>query len=236
MLDFGCGGGVTTLGLALKHPHLDVLGVDVGNKHEQLPALARDELGLERLPPNLRFRRIAPGERLAGWLRADIIATWSVFEHVERAAIPGVLTDLRECLSRDGALFLQIEPLFHSPWGSHLRAFVEEPWAHLLWSEEELFAAVRAFDGSVPSAHRGHKFLELGPARFAEHQLSEYRKLNQCTAGDIERLLREAGFQLVREHRGQLAMEVPEALASVFPREDLLTNELRVLACRRDGG
>ena len=68
---------------------------------------------------------------LSGQVAADAIYSWSVFEHIPREQIPGIMEDLYALLPAAGLFFLQIEPLYFSPFGSHLRRFIDTPWAHL---------------------------------------------------------------------------------------------------------
>ncbi len=49
--------------------------------------------------------------------------SWSTFEHVQRDQLAPIFRDLlHACLRPGGYFFVQIEPLFYSPFGSHLRA------------------------------------------------------------------------------------------------------------------
>ncbi len=64
LMDFGCGGSITTLGLALCHPDAQFYGVDIGDKHLQLPELAKEQLKLQALPENLHLHQIDPLQSL----------------------------------------------------------------------------------------------------------------------------------------------------------------------------
>ena len=161
LMDFGCGGGITTLGVALRYPGAQVYGVDIGDKYLQLPGLAQDQLNLHALPDNLHVRQIQPMQPLAPDYDIDAIFSWSVFEHIPQSQIPAIMQDLYDMLPAGGLFFLQIEPLYYSPWGSHLRRFVDTPWAHLLWSADELRDAVLKYDGDIPPQHQGHQYLSL---------------------------------------------------------------------------
>ncbi len=44
--------------------------------------------------------------------------------------------ELHRVLAQDGILFIQIEPLYQSPFGSHLLRLIPEPWAHLKMSKD----------------------------------------------------------------------------------------------------
>ncbi len=230
LLDFGCGGAITTLGVALRFPQVDVYGVDIGDKFLQLPELAGDQLGLELLPANLHLRKIKPLQPLVDDYRPDAVFTWSVFEHIPREQIPGILADLYASLVPGGLLFLQIEPLYYSPWGSHLRRFVETPWAHLLWPDSKLRDAVLAYEGDIPPQHQGHQYRERNMEDFKRFHLGEFESLNRITAAQMSSMIREAGFTIVREQRMTLDIGIPESLLKQYSPDDLRTNGILLLA------
>lgn len=230
LLDFGCGGAITTLGVALRFPNSQVIGVDIGDKFNQLPAMAREQVGLSRLPPNLVLQQIEPLQPLAGRWRPDAVFSWSVFEHLPRDQVPTIIADLYAALRPGGVFFLQIEPLYLSPWGSHLRRFVDVPWAHLLWPKEQLRQAVMAYDGEIPPQHRGHNYEVMGMEEFKRFHLAEFDSLNGCTADDMLEYVEAAGFEVIREQRQTLELEPDAALLERYRRRDLQTNGILLLA------
>ena len=125
LLDFGCGDGITDLGVALKCRPRAMTGVDTTSKFAHLDGLAVSQLGLNRLPEYLSFRRIEEGHRLAGTMQVDAVFSWSTFEHIDRRFLPAIIADLFDLLPSGGLFFMQIEPLYYSPFGSHLLRFVE---------------------------------------------------------------------------------------------------------------
>jgi trans-aconitate methyltransferase len=230
ILDFGCGGGITTLGVALRYPHIRVHGVDIGDKFLQLPDLAREQLQLQQRPENLHFHKIPPLKKLSDKLTVDAIFTWSVFEHVPQSRIPEIFADLYQCLNPGGAFFLQIEPLYFSPWGSHLRRFVDVPWAHLLWSQKQLERAVREYEGDIPPQHQGHQYRELDMDAFKTFHLQEFNSLNGINADQIADMVEAAGFDITKQQRLKMDMPVPEVLLEKYSQQDLLTNGILLLA------
>jgi SAM-dependent methyltransferase len=232
VLDFGCGGAITTLSLALRFPAIQWYGVDIGTRFHQLAEMAEAHLGLPRLPDNLHLQQIAPGAPLAGRVPAEAVYSWSVFEHIPRGEIAGILAGLHAMLPPEGRFFLQIEPLYYSPYGSHLGRFIPEPWAHLEASAAELEARVLGFDGEIPQEHRGHNFRAMTPEAYKAFHLAEFRSLNRLTADELVALLRGAGFVLVREQRNRMSLGPPPALLARHSAEDLLTNGLLVLSRR----
>ena len=230
LLDFGCGGGITTLGVALRLPETEIHGVDIREKFRQLPEMANDQLGLERLPDNLHLRQIVPLQPLAPDHELDAIFSWSVFEHVPQEQIPLIFSDLHAALKPEGLFFLQIEPLYYSPWGSHLRRFIDKPWAHLLWPAEKLRQAVLEYEGDIPPQHQGHQYHARDMESFKKFHLGEFESLNRITANNILKALREAGFRILKEQRLKMDISVPRELLETYDEEILLNNGLLVLA------
>jgi len=175
ILDFGCGEGVTALGLALQHGSSRVVGVDIMSDPDKCLPMAKKELGLASLPANLEFHRVTPGALHDGADRFDIIYSWSVFEHIDPRVINSVVRQLHERLRPDGVVFVQIAPLYYSAEGSHLCDYVGEPWGHLLNPEnvyyDKLVASTTADTGLLDSLW------------------STYTTLNRITASGLLRLL-----------------------------------------------
>lgn len=229
LLDFGCGDGITDLALALRHGARRIIGVDISTTHRRLAAIARREIGLQGLPQQLEFHRIAPGERLAGRFAPDILISWSTFEHIELPYLDGVLADLHAMLPPGGLFFLQINPLYHSPHGSHLGRFGLEPWAHLLLGDSDLEQAVMDSGSEIPADEIEENFHSRDIVAYKRFILAEYRKLNRLTADQLVARLRSHGFEILREQRGQLAMTPPAALLERFAAADLLTDDIQLL-------
>lgn len=230
LMDFGCGGAITTLGVALRYPGVQVHGVDIGDKYLQLPELAREQLGLQTLPDNLHLQQIQPLQPLSRAFDINAIFSWSVFEHIPQSQIPQIMQDLYEMLPADGLFFLQIEPLYYSPWGSHLRRFIDIPWAHLLWSPDQLRTAVTDYSGDIPPQHQGHQYRALDMQAFKQFHLGEYDSLNKVTADEMTEFMRGAGFEIIREQRLQLNLDIPDELLRRYNKRDLLTNGILLLA------
>jgi SAM-dependent methyltransferase len=230
-VDFGCGDGATTLGVASR-VEADLIGLDLYLTFHHLPDLAQKNLGTRVLPSNLAFRQTRPGEPLPlADASVDLVYSWSVFEHV--ADVPGVLAELARIMKPGGVLFIQIEPLFFGPYGSHLQRLVDEPWAHLKNGEEEFLRRAADARDHVPehekdTLYRDHSFAEL-----KRYLLGEYRSLNRITAGVLIRSVSGAGFEIAATRLIEAEGVVPDAgLLEKYPRELLLTNQV-VLTARR---
>jgi cyclopropane fatty-acyl-phospholipid synthase-like methyltransferase len=112
LLDFGCGQGITALGIAVREPHFSVIGVDINDEYRDCLPQARTQLGLSALPSNLEFQRIARRVIDAGLTEPfDCIYSWSVFEHVNQRELPETAQALRQVLKVDGVLLVQVAPV-----------------------------------------------------------------------------------------------------------------------------
>lgn len=229
-LNFGCGDGITDLSLVLRYGATAIHGVDIRREYAKLPRIAREQLGMARIPSALTFETIQPGGSLAGKRTlVDGIMSWSTFEHVQRDQLATILADLHACLKPGGYFFIQIEPLFYSPYGSHLRRYDEVPWHHLLASEEELWKIIQDHDGPIDAAEVDFGFADFGVDGYKRFVFREYQALNRLTADELVDFAIQAGFRLERQERRNVDMDVPESLLARYPQEWLLNNEVLLL-------
>jgi len=234
LLNFGCGDGITDLALALRHGATAIHGVDIRREYTKLPRIAREQLGMARTPAALTFETIMPGAPLADrHAGVDGIMSWSTFEHVQREQLQPILRDLHACLRPGGVFFLQIEPLFHSPFGSHLRRYDEVPWHHLLVPQEELWHIIEAHQGPIEAAEVDFGFADFGVEGYKRFVFKEYQQLNRLTADELVELAEGAGFVVERQERRCVDLPVPEALQGRYPAEWLLNNEIFLLLRKR---
>lgn len=229
LLDFGCGDGITDLAIALKYRPKNVIGVDITSTFTNLDEIAARQIGLNRFPKNLSFQKIAPGQSLAHTLKVDAIFTWSAFEHIERPFLDMVVADLFDLLPQGGLFFLQIEPLYYSPFGSHLGRFIKQPWAHLLLDEETLKKTVLEYSDDIPANEKEYNFYVRTFEEYKAFIYGEFLKLNKLTAGEVVDLFCSHGFKEIRKESYQVSLPVPDILMEKYPEEDLLTNEIRLL-------
>ena len=66
LLNFGCGDGITDLALVLRHGATSIHGIDIRQEYAKLPRIAREQLGMSRIPAALSFETIVPNSPLAG--------------------------------------------------------------------------------------------------------------------------------------------------------------------------
>lgn len=231
VVDFGCGDGAMALGVASR-TEARVVGVDLYKTYLRLSVLAKENLGTERLPATLAFEQTTLGAPLpfaAGSI--DLVYSWSVFEHLADAA--GTLAEFTRIVRHGGRLFIQIEPLYYGPFGSHLRRLVAEPWAHLLHDADDFLRMAAGARDTVPDEekdilYRTHAFDEL-----KAHLLDEYRSLNRITADELVRLVRRAGFRIEESRRiAEEGLRPDPRLLERYPLELLVTNQIVLVAVK----
>lgn len=221
ILDFGCGEGITALGIARRFGARSVRGVDIMPDPLQCLTRARQALGIDELPANLMLRQIRPGEVFAAASSFDLIYSWSAFEHVAQPLVGAVLSQLRGMLRPGGRLFLQIAPLYYSAEGSHLFHRVPEPWGHLTLQQSLYFEKLCAACESREEI---------------DALWSCYQTLNRLTVPELKRQLSAAGFEVEREFSTEdpHADRLPPALLDAFRKETLVLEQI-VLLCSARG-
>jgi SAM-dependent methyltransferase len=218
VMDFGCGQGDMALGVAWQLGCRRVVGTDIGTEFNDCGHRASAYLGLTDLPSNLVFRRSSPGRPSPTDDRFDLIYSWSVLEHVDQRLLDGTIAALRSALRAGGYLFIQIAPLYYSAEGSHLSQKVPEPWGHLRNQSNIYRMKLHR------SCHNLHEFKRLW---------STFNTLNRITADQLESLLVEGGFRILRRYTTQCTAEPPAALLAVY-REAVLRTEQVVLLAQPD--
>ena len=232
LLSFGCGDGITDLALVLRYGATEIYGIDIRQEYDKLKRISKEQLGLRRVPRSLRFDTIKPGTPLSGRMQINGIFSWSTFEHIQKDQLEPIARDLFNTLLPGGFFFLQIEPLFYSPFGSHLRRYDDVPWHHLLVSDEELWRVIQAHQGEIDGAERDFGFDDFGVEGYKHFVFNEYRTLNRLTADQLVDLMTSVGFTVAKQERRRVDMAVPEALQGRYPDDDLLTNEIILLLAK----
>jgi len=215
VLDFGCGEGITALGLTLKHAPAEVIGVDIMPDPDRCPEQAKKHLGLETLPETMHLHRVRAGELPDEARDLDLIYAWSVFEHVDQTILGEVLGQLLSRLKPRGLLFVQIAPLYYSSLGSHLCHKVPEPWGHLTTQTNLYEARLRA------ACESEEEFESLW---------STFRTLNRITAEELEQAIVKAQFKVLRKYTTTETAKPPATLTAIFKEAVLRTDQVVILA------
>lgn len=212
ILDFGCGAGIAAVSTALRHPNAEVYGVDVTPvDQERLKALFTKQIGRE-IPPNIHFSTIENGNFLND-KTFNLIYSWSVFEHIKVDEIQGVFQKLKQHLAKAGIIFIQVNPLYFSPKGSHLAGYFPDPWHHLLVSVDELKCKVLGSGRGGTEIREWQQFIEL----------------NRLTARDIIDRGLAAHLRLVREQLMKIKTVPSDELLRIYQRDALVTEEFMAL-------
>ncbi len=231
ILDFGCGDGIMALGMQLQNPRARVTGVDLHDAHKCLAETAHKQIQLHALPETLQFHQVQAGEKLESAVGKgfDLIYSWSVFEHIARDCLEGIIADFHSILDKDGLVLIQIAPLYYSPFGSHLLGLVDEPWAHLLLDETELRAKVAGRDlTEFRDDQKNLLFTSCSGNDFKQHMLSEYSTLNRIRYRELITLFEEKGFKVAKIRKKLANQRIPSQLLQKVAREDLRTYEVFV--------
>jgi SAM-dependent methyltransferase len=231
IVDFGCGDGATALGVATGSD-ASVTGLDLYKTFVHLRDMSGQNLGIPDLPESLSFVQNELGQPLPLPDEfADAVYSWSVFEHVVNPR--EALAELHRITKPEGALLVQIEPLYYSPYGSHLRRLIDEPWGHLLHPEiEYLRMALEAPDRvsfkDQDTMYRRNAFEDV-----KRQLVAEYKSLNRITADELTSLVTRCGFEILACRKFRTEGVAPaEDLLRRFPLADLLTDQIVVLARR----
>ena len=212
----------------------EVHGVDLMHMFGQVEARFERMFGPGNPYPLVTLRQVRADEPLPyddGTF--DAVYAWSVFEHV--ADVPSALGEIHRVLRPGGAFFLQIEPLYFSPHGGHLWHILDEPWIHLKLGREELVERIRqASLGEDTEEARKDLFQGMSPDEYRcaviDHCLPT---LNRITVRELTTHVRNNGFTILNHQTMQnCPYEVPADLLELYPRDDLVTNEVRMSMTR----
>jgi SAM-dependent methyltransferase len=214
VMDFGCGEGITALGIAREYGAREVVGVDIMPDPGACSVVAREHLALEELPRNLRLHRVRAGE-LAGEPGYDLVYAWSVFEHVDQRILAETFSSLRGVLRPGGFLLIQVDPLYYSAFGSHLYEKVPIAWGHLTMQGDVYEERLAAVCGSLEEFHS---------------LISTYRTLNKITSDDLVFGVKSVGFRVLRTLTTRDGGEPPADLRRIYNRAVLETNQVVILA------
>lgn len=226
ILELGCGEGVMGLGITLNHKPARYIGVSLEPDFEELPRIAKENLGLERLPANMEFHTIREDEKLSERFQADCMFSWSVFEHVRRDLLDAVVSELMGVLRSGGLAYIQIAPLYYSPDGAHFFDLLTEPWAHLARQQSELRDIITS--ATVDSRER----LLTKPKGGGPFRWEYFLELNRLTGDELIELFERQGFETVRQYRTHTDLRPPERLARIYS-DEVLRNEQIVALFRR---
>lgn len=206
VLDFGCGTGIHSIGMAI-HGASEVVGVDINTGFLELAKRAATDAGVA---DRVSFvERVDPLQSTKGF---DVILSHNSMEHFSDPR--GILRLVKSHMAAHTRFVVSFSPPWYSPYGAHMHYFTPIPWVHLLFPESTVMRVRASYkaDGA-----RRYEDVEGG--------------LNRMTLRRFFCLLEEVGLtveskRLVAVRRLPLVSRIP------LVREFLT---VQVVACLRRG-
>lgn len=231
VLDFGCGEGLMAKGVA--RVAREVHGIDLFPNFWRLEERFSEVFGKDNQLPKVNLQVVDALKPLPYKDGAfDAVFAWSVFEHVDDT--PRALKEIHRVLRPGGAFYLIINPLYYSAHGNHLWNVVDEPWAHLKLTQEQLFDRIRsAVMKTDIEENRTDVYQGNTPEAYRDSLIGCVESLNKITVDQLTGHLRDAGFTVVHQETRQTLPYEPSAdLLERYSREDLMTDEVTLLLSR----
>lgn len=216
ILDFGCGEGLTSVGLSLFCNVEKVVGVDICEDFHGIEArLTKIDEEL-KLPNNVTFKKMIPCEPL-GEEVFDVIVSWSVLEHVSQDIFDQQMATLVAALKPQGFCVVQIAPLYYSPFGSHLFNTCEA-WDHITLQHNLLRDLVfKKFQDNIDVAN---------------NHWNCFTTLNKFTANEFINRIKTAGLNVLHVYETDTNFEPNNELSTIFNREILMKEQI-LLVCQK---
>jgi SAM-dependent methyltransferase len=214
--DIGCGDGIIDLGLVLKGDPRTLVGYDIRPTDTDALRRAAVVAGVaEELPAQLSFATSTPDHIPSEDESFDFVVTWSVFEHVAQP-VP-MLREIRRILKPDGVLFLQLWPFYYSEHGGHLWPHYDEPFPHLVNTDDAIRDRIRGRSGTD---------------RTRDDAVDEYESLNRLTLDQLHAAILAAGMIITKLELLTNAFHIPRELAHL-PPSLVGVGGVKLLAVRR---
>lgn len=215
VLDFGCGGGLATVGLSLFCGVESVVGVEIGEDFLQCSTLLADFEPSLKVPKNVNFRRVAPAHSL-GQEKFDVIVSWSVLEHVSQNIFDQQLKAIYESLRVGGYCVFQVAPLYFASFGSHLFG-IQQPWGHL--TEQIDLLKYRVYE-------------KCGDVATADNMWECFLTLNKFTSTDFCDHISASGLNILGMYETRVTDIPSPHLLEIYMKE-VLTKEQILLVCKK---
>ena len=131
--------------------------------------------------------------------RFDYVLSYTVFEHIDKKDLLGVLNDAYDLLKTNG-YFVVVYNFYFDQYGSHLWPYISHPWPQLLFREEYIleFADIKLREyhkkGEMNYFSLGYLYsLNL-------HNADSYQALNKLNHDSFESLLKKSRFKSFEKH------------------------------------
>jgi SAM-dependent methyltransferase len=211
ILDYGCGSGLTSTGLAVFLIPAIIDAVDISsyvNHGENKTACIARGLNYEEVLSKVNYIKRPPLKDLVPDFY-DAIVSWSVIEHIPADIIDAELVILFKALKKGGVAVFQSAPLYYSAYGSHVYSL--EPWFHLSYSEE---------------VSRREIYKTMPDKAAADACISCMETLNRLTLFDFRAAIINAGFTISDEYITTNETKPSQRLLQLFNEEVLLTEQV----------
>lgn len=173
-LDIGCGKGELTILLAkLGCGH--IMGIDIVPRNIATCEFYANQFDLGHA---VQFKCMD----IYNWVppqKYNVLLSLDVFEHIHDPK--RLLQRMTELVTTNGVVVLTFGPLFHSPFGDHMRGFfrIQIPWRGVLFSEKAILRIRR-------ECYR--------PTDFADHYQDIVGGLNLMRYSEFQRYVHETGW------------------------------------------
>jgi SAM-dependent methyltransferase len=227
VLDVGCGDGITDLGIALRRPAREFIGIDPFRGYERLgEILDAAQVPSDVVPDTLEFMPADANHLPFPDDHFDVVLSWGSLEHIA-GGYGRALAEIRRVLRPDGLFFVH-PGLYYSDVGGHLGEFAfarAESHMHLKLPRDQLREQILA--GAPDYIDRCGEF--AAPEQYWQW----HQELNPITVAGFEQELRALGFEPWRVAlRTDDRVDYTPALQK-HSFVDLAVSELYVSCCNR---
>jgi SAM-dependent methyltransferase len=226
ILEIGCGYGECTAAVITLY-QADGIGIDPFPRWHKGPYTNLAETGCL-----LQIDATSPA--LLALDPFDYVQSYAVLEHIERPRV--ALENIYKVLKPDGRAYLYFN-LYRGASASHLTAFIDLPWMHLILTEDEIRARMRTEHGldrgpswvnKLTHLHYleyanaiGFRILKYWYERFelTDAFLEQYRtKLGPYPRDDLEKNFMHLVLERPDETRSELPVGQPAKVPATFRR------------------
>jgi ubiquinone/menaquinone biosynthesis C-methylase UbiE len=159
----------------------------------------------------------------------DIVFCINAFEHIPDPE--KTLKEINRILKPKGFAFISFIPVYYSDVGSHMAEFISEPWAHLVYSEEDYLIKLRT---ATPGTEYWVKEYQNGLNRKTRTYFNDLFKRYRKNL--LNRLIQSVGFEILVRHEwsgvvnaSHLSHENFKNLLKKYSKEDLLFQGMYIL-------
>lgn len=224
LLDVGCGDGIMDLGIFLRMRPKLLVGIDIEGNFKELSRMMKENgLPFYNIPENLIFHQIDARKIPYPDDFFDVVISWALLEHIP-GGYEDVLREIKRVLKNGGLFFLH-PGLYYSSNGHHLGEFTSEPFVHLKKTQEELREIVFTAEP---------QYIDRGGLKYTREDFWKYyTELNKITVQEIEKKLRELGFEFKKIAVRAEDLVIYDQSLQKYSIQDLTTHEIYMALINR---